>query len=250
MRFKKDDGSYFELLVNASAHSIDIKYNLRKLDNGKYIARNNFPKRDKYSATLEIRAEAGYITSLVTELTLLRKNNKEVILDQMEENIFGDNIDHTGEIACVLPFFGNQESPAMNVQSINITFLPTELVFTPEATLPNLSCANEQWTGFAEWKATTNQSLNSFNYFVDREADSYEFTGEYMLSLEENKNLLGFWKTQRGVPFLINDGDWGVYKMFGGYINTAQHQVIIKAVEYERVSPVLRKTKITLVRVG
>ena len=250
MRLKKNDDSYLELKSNDYKQDILINYKLVEASGNNFISVDRGVLTHRYSSTITFRQQKDIIREIVREITLLRTNGKEVILDEFDENIFGDNIDHSGSISCVVNMFGKETSPALNVQTIELTFLPIDLSFVGTTELPaSLSCLNHKWKGYSDWNTHINETYNRSNYFIDREADTFTFEGDYILTIEDNQNLLTFWKTQRGSSFIIDDGDFGTEYMFGEDAGTGQHTVIITDVSYSRFSPISRLVTIKLVKV-
>lgn len=251
MRMKNNDGTYLELKITPSYKpNITINYDLVKLSNSGYHSIDRGALTDRYSSTMTFRDTPEYIRELVSELTLLRDNNKSVLIDEFEENVFGDNVDYSGVIDCVVEKIDKETSPVFNVQTITITFLATDLSFIDNPIIPPLNCMNNDWAGYSEWNTHVNETYTRQNYFIDRVADTYIFEGEYILSIEDNASLLSFWKTQRGSSFDINDGDFGTEFMFGPVAGNGTHKVIILDISYNRLSPIYRTTTIQLVKVG
>ena len=249
MRFKNDSGSYTEMKITKYQPNVLINYKLIEASGGNYIPIDRGFTTDRYASTMTFRGHKDTIRSLVNELTLLRNNGKQIEIDEFEENVFGDNVNHSGVINCVVEDFGTEMSPVMNVETITITFLPTDLLFVGTPTLPSLYCLSHKWEGYADWNTHVNETYTRSNYFVDRVADTYTFKGTYSFSIEENKNMMAFHKSTRGQVFTIDEADWGVNKMFGGYITETTHDVIIIDMEYTRVSPTRRQTTISLVKI-
>jgi hypothetical protein len=250
MRFKNNDNSYTDMKVRAYKPQILIDYKLIETSGGNFLSIDRGVETDRYATTITFRGLKDAIRSLVNELTILRANGKQIIFDEFNEPLFGDNVDHSGIINCVIDEFGVEESVALNVEAVTITFLATDLSFLGTGALPELQCLAHESKGYADWSTRVNETYNRSNYFVDRESDIYVFEGTYSLSLEDNKNLLSFWKIQRGIKFTINEVDWGVERMFGGHIASSVHDVIVVDMDYSRVSPNRRNTKIELVKVG
>jgi hypothetical protein len=200
---------------------------------------------------MTFRGSKSYIRDLVAELTTLRRSNKEVIIDQFEENVFGDNIDHTGSISCLVGNLQEETSPALNVQQIVVDFLATDVLTVGDTGIPtSIICLNTSWKGYSVWNTHINETYNRNNYFVDREEDTFEFEGMYVFNIEDNQKILNYWKTQRGLAFTINDGDWGTDFMFGPDAGNTTHDVIINDISYSRFSATHRKVTIQLIKVG
>jgi len=251
MRLKKNDDSYLDLKITNYEQNIRINYKLVETSGSNILSIDRGALTDRYSSTVIFRGHKDYIREIVSEITLLRTNGKELVLDQFNENIFGDNVDYSGAINCLVDSFGKENSPTLNIQSIELVLLPTNLTFVGTSQLPtSLNCLYSKWEGYSDWNAHVNETYTRNNYFVDREADTYVFEGDYSLTIDENTNLLSFWKQQRGDAFTINDGDFGTSNMFGPVAGTGAHSVIILNIEYDRFGPVMRSTTIKLVKVG
>lgn len=251
MRFKNNDLSYTEMKVTKYTPEFKINFKLLETSGSNWISvGDRGPQTDRYVSTMTFRGRTDTIRSLVNELTLLRTNKKEIEIDEFQENMFGDNIDHSGVIKCVVGDFDKEISPVMNVQQIKVTFIATDLIKIGSAILPSLNCLSHKWSGYSEWNTIVNETYNRDNYFVDRgvQSDTYKFEGTYSLTIEENRDLISFWEQQRGDKFTITDGDFGTTRMFGGYLNEPTYDVIITNISYTRVSPTRRNTKISLVR--
>lgn len=251
MRFKKSDNSYFELDSIGYRQNILIDYELIELSNANFSSIDRGEQVDKYKTELSFDSENSYITELLQELYLLRLNQKEVLIDQFEERVFGDHIDHSGVIYCVVDGITPEQNETLNTSSTKITFNSTGVSYVSGGGIPeSINCLQSGFKGFSIWNTKVNEAYNGDNYQVDREADTYIFDGSYIFSEDENASMFNFWRTQRGEPFIINDTDFGTSLMFGANGGNTTHKVIITNIEYEKISPIFRQTKIELVKVG
>lgn len=251
MRFKKNDDSYFELTAISYKPSILINFELVELSNSKFSSIDRGVLTDRYSTVLSFSNKTEYINSLISELNLLRDNLKPVLIDMFDERVFGDNVDHSGVVSCVINSLTPQASETINTQSVDIGFLPSAITYTGGSGIPaEVDCLQGGWKGYSRWKTHINETYQRDNYFVDREADVLVFEGSYIFTVDQNAEAFNFWKTQRGEPFSIEDGDFGVDNMFGSDGGNGTHIVIITNITYENISPTKRQTKIELVKVG
>jgi len=250
MRFKKHDGTYFELKVKETKPSFLINFELLPTSSGEFISIDRGVSTDRYSAVFSFTQPKAYIEELITELKLLRDNKEEVIIDDFDEPVFAENINHQVPIKCLVYKMGRQEGTDLQVQNLDIEFLATDIVYDGSATIPpTINCVSTSYKGYSIWNTHINESYNRDNWFIDREADTFEFEGEYFFTVEENQSLLNFWKNQRGESFNINDGDFGTSFMFGASAGNGVHKVIITDISYKYISPLHRQTLIKLVKV-
>jgi hypothetical protein len=251
MRFKQSDDNYYEIKPIRYEQSILINYKLVELSSRKLISIDRGSNTDRYASTITFRGTKVYIRGLIEELTLLRRSKKQVLIDEFDVRVFGENIDHTGTISCVVSNLGKETSPTMNVQEVVVEFLSTDTTTIGGTGIPtSIMCLNSAWSGYSTWNTNVVETYNRDNYFVDNSVDRYEFSGTYTMSLSDTQEILNYWKTQRGVSFTITDGDWGTGYMFGIDAGNGIHDVIIQNITYTRISPIMRSVNIKMIKVG
>ena len=86
-------------------------------------------------------------------------------------------------------------------------------------------------------------------YTSDSKSDYAEFEGTYILNIQNNEELYRFWVYQRGRQFDTTSQTFGTNNMFGASLGN-NHSVIIKTIDFEKISPILRQVTITLLRQG
>ncbi len=251
MYFIKDDGTHFEMRVVKYKQKFLINFDLKALSNGTFRSIDRGINTDRYSTSLTFEDETDNINEMIRELKLLRDNNKEVIINECEERIFSDNIDHTIPLNTLVFKMGGQKSTGLHTQSLVIELLLSDPTYLSGNTLPSdLECLQAGWEGYSNWNTHVNETYNGENYFVDRVADVFVFNGSYIFNLEDTKSIINYWSTIRGNSFTINDGDFGVVEMFGADGGTGTHDIIITRLTYANMGPELREVKIELVKVG
>lgn len=254
MRFLNTDGlSYTDINIVSFTPQIDINYTLVEKSDRSYVSIDRGEITDRYQCEMVFRGSMEYINSVVKELVSLRRDKKDVIIDQFESNVFGENVDHSGSVSALVFSMQEQRSPVVNVHEVRISFLATDITTTGGVGIPSsVSCLQDDWTGTSQWNATISETYTGNNTFADRERDKYVFSGDYIMSLSETSEILNFWKTQRGESFVINDGDFGISYMFGADGGgNGSHTVVMQNVSYGNTSsPVVRMVKINLIKVG
>ena len=251
MYFIKDDGNQFEIRASSYEQNILINYKLVPTDSMNFISIDRGVATDRYETRLEFTQPEAYIHDLLDELQALRVANKQIVMGDFPERIFGDNIDHSTTIDCVLYDMGEEADAGKGVRSIWIKFLMTDPQYIGIPQLPDaIKCIQAGYKAYSIWNTHVVETYNRENYFVDKETDTTLFNAEYVLCDDENADLLRFWNTQRGTPFTVSDTDFGTTYMFGANGGTGNHLVIINKIEYKYISPKIRQTEIELVKVG
>lgn len=210
---------------------------------------------DSYACEFTFRGKKPYIKSIVDCLNGLRAAKLPVVLSALEEPFFGYHILTNEFINApgVVLDISEIIAPALKVQEITVKIVldTTALVFIGAPILPsNLKCLQSKWSGGNKWGTQVNKTYFNSLYFVDSKIDMYTFKGSYSLSPEDLTNLQFFHRTQRGAKFTIQEQDWGVSDMFGYSDQSSEHEVIIKSIEYDRISGIRMHVTIELIKVG
>lgn len=256
MEIQKNDGTWHTIKPNDYKHEMAIEYELAEGTGRKFVSFDRGRNSDFYKTTLVFRKDIATIEELFIIFADLRNNNKPIILQMFEENIFGDHIRHdsiaTNPITCILDTdgMGIQESPVFNVMQFEVTLIAVEYIIelgTPA--LPSLECLQVNWKGYQQFSTTTQMSYGGSFFSTDTKADHAEFEGTYILNIQDNGDLHRFWVWQRGRQFNTTSAEWGTTKMFGTNLGE-NHAVVIKTIDFEKISPILRQVTITLLRQG
>ncbi len=251
MRFKKDDNTYFTINAKEYTPLILINYELIELSGNKFRSLDRGQETDRYGSKITVYGKEDYISSFINALQELRDNNKPIIVDECEERIFGDHIYYDDPISCVIFDLEIEENVSFNAYKVDIVLLATDLSYNSAGQLPvAMKCLQHGSKGGVVMNSLVNETYNSDNYYVNRVADSYEFEGEYFLSIDDNADLFNYWRIQRGNVFTINETDFGITDMFGSLGGTGSHDVIIKDITYKNISPIHRITTLKLIKVS
>jgi hypothetical protein len=251
MNFIDDLGQPFE--INAKSYDPDITINFKLIETSsrKMVSIDRGANTDRYATTIKVYGTTQYVSDFIRAITTLRDNGKSVVVNSPEVRIFGDNVDHSVPIDTLVYSIGRQSTVKRNVQSVDITLLASDLTFLSGASLPSeLECLQTVWSGYSEWNTHITETYNRNNYFVDREKDRYIFTGSYIMDIDQNKEIMNYWKAQRGASFSTTDSDWGTSEMFGAEVGDGTHQVIMINLDYSNISPTHRKVVVELMKVG
>jgi hypothetical protein len=231
----------FEIKAKTYSPDITVNFKLIETSSRKLVSIDRGSTTDRYETTLTVYGEPLYIGDFIRAITLLRTNGKSVVINSPNVRIFGDNVDHSVPIDTLVYKMGKQKTVNRNVMSVDVTFLATDLTFLSGALLPtDLQCLQTTWSGYSEWNTHISETYNRNNYFVDREADRYIFKGSYIMDIEQNKNIMNYWKTQRGASFTTTDAQWGTTEMFGAEVGTGTHDVVMINLDYVNISPTAR----------
>lgn len=254
LQCKDKDGNPIELHVRTSSQSININYELQELSNRDLVSIDRGALSDRYSTTLNIHGDIEYIESVRGAILGLRRDKKSVVLSGFLSNVglFGDHVDYSNDIDCAVLSMGDVINLSNGSYSFDIELLATGIVTIGTSEIPQaMECLQGGYSKGQTWNTTVSETYYRNNFVADREADRYTFSGSYILTEEENRNLYKFWETNRGLSVLIDETQFGVTNMFG-VENSAStmHNVIFKSVSYSRLSPTHRTVQITLIRQG
>jgi len=251
LKIKTIADEYIDVKVIDFDKSILINYNLIENSARQLLSIDRGASSDRYECTFTFRGKQSYIDLIIQTLTDLRAANLPVELTECNESFFGENIDYTLPIDCVVTNFGKSSSPNFNVFDLTVTLLAdtNTLSFIGTPNLPlRLRCLQNSFEAYSDWNTTVNETYFRSAYFVDSEEDTYTFTGDYIVNNTDLQNILAFHKTIRGNNFATNDIQFGVPKMFGPTVSETSHVVVIKEITYSRMSAIVYKVTITLVR--
>lgn len=249
MRFKNHDGTYTELKAYDYKQKHDYSFYLTEMSDGSFIPTHR--EYALFTTTLLVKGHRSTIDNILIQLNTLRANNDEVVLDQFEERVFGDNINHGVEIKCIIGNIDEKGSNFLNRYELEITLYPTDVFPIGQTGIPNgLKCLRHTWTGRTEWDFTTHRTYSGNNFFTNNGGDIRSFKGEYMLTMDDNAMLLNWFKANSGNIVSINEEDFGVTNMFGALGGSGSHLVTIKNIDYTRTDAMHRVVTIELYKVG
>jgi hypothetical protein len=250
MYYKDVNNNNKDLLVASYDQKIDIGYELGDLSNGKVISFDRGYLSDVYSTVFEFDGTFAYIESLWADLMALRVAGTPLVLGDVADGIFGDNIDTSNEIKCVIDDITEIKARTNTTKAFTLNLLLDSPVFTVPVGIPSdLDCIQTEWVGYNRWKTHVVQAYFGNKHFVDREADTYVFTGRYILNKHDNAMLHNYWRQQRGNVIHINESDWGTSLMFGPDNPSTSHDVIITNMQYNNYAIETRDLTIELLKV-
>jgi len=248
MKIKKAD-TFLDVKVKEADQSIEINYELIETSSRKLRSIDRGPLSDRYLCEFTFRGTKASIKEIVQVLEALRASGNDVVLSECEENYFGMNVDHSSTISTKVFEMGKVQSPVFNVYELTVSLLASGLTFTGAPTLPtSLNCLQSSFECYSEWNTHVNETYYSNNYFVDNEEDKYIFNGMYIMNNDDLTNMLCFHKTYRGNSFQVTEPYFGIGDMFGFSTSGGTHNVIIKELEYTRLSAIYSEVNISLVK--
>jgi hypothetical protein len=251
MKLLCDDDTYLDITPNDAKHKILVNYELVMKSDKKFFSIDRGEQTARYECEFTFRRDNDTIDNIYKQLQLLREASKPIVLSDMTENYFGDNVDHSGSISCVVTKISPLSSATKSTRVLKVTLLATDLSFIGVAQVGNgFKCLGYEWEGFNQWDFQVNETYFRNNYFVDYEKDLFLFTGTYMVSKADMRNLLAWHKLFRGSEYYTSSEQWGVLNgsMFGPNCPTIDNHVIISDMKYEILSPNLRRVEIELFR--
>jgi len=130
------------------------------------------------------------------------------------------------------------------------SFTENEIVVSvASGAISPLLCEQGQSYSGGPWNANVLQTYFGNNSFLDSGNDILVFRGVYIMTNEQLRNLMQFHRVNRGTPFTIDDGSFGVQLMFGYSAGNTTHDVVLTSVEYDRISSVTSRVEVSLMKV-
>ena len=246
------NGNQFELFISSFTNKIDINYKLVQRSDAKYVSIDRGNNTDRYATKLSILINNDYVDDLLTMLRGLRDSATPVVI-KAKEPIFADNINTSFEVTSYVESIDKRVHTMLGVSDVKFTLVAenSSLHFTSDSGIPaDMNCLNPKWEGYGTWNTHLNETYNENIYFVDREADSFVFVGQYNLSVDDNARLLNWWRDTRGSVITIDEADWGAANMFGPAISSNVHDVVIKSISYKYDSVNRRTVTVKMLRNG
>lgn len=239
------------LKIRDYRQNILINYDLVELSDNKYISVDRGALTDRYESTLTFSGNRSDMSSLYNTLYLIRQSKSPIILTDIDVPIFGDHIIYPEYLSTIITKITQLENKSTNIYSFELTLLcSNDSITFGVSPMPKLTNLRNSWSGSRLWNFKVTETYNRINTFYDSECDRYTFTGEYLLTKENNNKVYTYWRNIRGSVITINESDWGITDMFGlGIGHQTTHNVVIKNIEYDKLGNIYRLTKITLYKV-
>jgi len=206
-----------------------IKY-IRKTNN-EIVAIDRGYTTDTYTSKVNYRLQDFDIK----ELKRFVRDNLEMVFDKLPLNIFGEHLDHT-QVDVVVLSIENLNNSSKNNSTFNVVYqLKTPFTFNSFSPgLPNLKCLNSGWSVKSKNNYKVISSYDNHFWVSESDLDILTFKGLYSLNRESLGRLLYFWLVERrGMSIHINDGDFGVFDMFGD--GEIDHNIFINTISIEYV---------------
>ena len=230
---------------------IDINYKLIEASDHTYKSVDRGQSNDRYEVEFYMRGTKEYIFEVVNYLQNLRSTRTPLTLNNIPERYIGENVSNTS-LTGLIGKMGKVTSPAFNVWDFTFTFIvdTSTLQFVGTPVLNMLTCLSHNYEAYADWSWSVNETYDRQLYGIDHVQDIYIFKGVYMLQLEDTKNLLQLHKTVRGGDLIVTNAQLGTSSPFGPQVIDETHTTKIIDLTWERVSPMLCKITLELVKVG
>jgi len=238
--------------INIFSYETDtlINYTFKNNSAGQLIPIDRGQRGDRYSSKLIFKGTTDDVYDLILILDDLRTNKKEVIIGGLSGvPIFGDNVDYSSDIKCLVVDYNEINHPVYNVVTIELTLLATGITFTGLTILPSrMQCLKSGWKTINEKGYIVNETYFRNNYLVETFNDYFEFNGEYLLDIEGAQQILNMQRINRGNTISITNLQLGTDFPWGPTITDISHNVKIKEVNVEPIGPQHRKMTLSLIR--
>jgi hypothetical protein len=238
--------------------AVKLQYKLVERDNGTAITIDRGVNSDMYESTFTIIGETADVEEV--QLSINRNTHINISSINSDEAIFGDNVNYSGVISCVVIEISQLKQRLKGTSEITLTIRAerSNITFIGQAVLPQIKCVS---TGY--WTKTTlgqtiNDSYTGINNISDSVKDVYECELQSVLNFDDAQKLQEWYRLQRGREFTMLEADWGVDKPFRDInqngtkpqVGDYPYQARMLSLSIERFGVKHRKVTITLRKEG
>ena len=244
----------YDLQVTDVNPRVDYNFEFRELSSSRYAVSDYGIDGDSYYTDVTISGRSSYVDQFTVELESLRKNRQAILITDIDTDtlkIFSDEIDHLNGLSVYVKKWDVMKSDFLNKKELTLTFklITKPFVNSGAKPFPTLTCLGFSVDNGYVPLTVLNTTYNDSDYMTDKEQLRYTFRGSYNLSLEENIDLLDFYRFQRGQSFQIAPNQLGVEYPFGIVAGNGTHTVVLSKISYKYLSPTRRSTELILEKV-
>jgi len=235
-----------------------LSYKLERVSSLKYVIIDRGYNSDKYECEIETYGNKTYIDSILAMLQTQRygtQTGEALVLSDFADNkgeaLFGTNVVYTGSISAIVIDTPIRTNKSFNVFSLKFKLRALGLSFEGTPAFPTaMQCIWSGWSGGeTKWNRKVNDTFYNDNFVSLVPNDDRKFTGKFICTIEQSKNLLQFYRTIRGSVTTIAASAIGVTTPFG-LITDTTYDVIITDLNVEYFSPLYCQATIELTEVG
>jgi len=191
-----------------------------QLSSGTWVATDGGAASDIYRSRISVRAREDVINDIIMAIFNNRtagiagENNITLNGFTDNEKIFGEDVDHTGDITAVVISMSDRHQMAFKSWRLTLELQAVSVGFVGSPGTVTLTNFDYLYKGYAKETINRYDSYQGNFYFADHRADHGVFEGTAYLSLENMITFRRSLATQRGAPITTaNMG--GVANVFG-----------------------------------
>jgi len=231
-----------------------LQYKLVDKDNGSSVVIDRGSRSDIYEGVFVCVGKTDEIYDIYQQVR--RYSHIAVSNCNSDEALFGENVDYTNQIDCLVMELGDIVHTTNKIATVRMRVrAETPLVFSGTTTLPKLKCIGNGWSTETVLGQSIYDAYFGQQFIIDSLKDKYLCSLSATLKLSETISILNWFRLNRGKPFTMNYDDWGVQYPFGKGVDNGtmldenfeypfNARMLSLTVEY--VSPTHRIIRVTL----
>jgi hypothetical protein len=211
-----------------------------QLSNGNYVAIDRSTSADIYECDITTYGRESYIGNIIVGLDSIRNGNGLCQLSgfALNEKIFGENVDYSSPLSCVVTDYKLRENNSLNVYKLQLSLRLLSPTFDATPELPDFhsTCLGTGFKSDINRALVHNDTYYGDYYLSDKKMDSGIFEGKFNLTSSQLANLREYIRVYRDNIVIVSKLN-GVNYMFGPSGGDFPHNVkIINIQEEERFS--------------
>lgn len=247
MRITDANDNYVDVKIQSFDVKTQLSWRLERLSSLKYAVLDRGVNADKYECSIETYGTQSYCESVLAILQTQRYGDitgEALVLSEFADNkgeaIFGNNVDYTSSINCMVINTPKMEN--VDFKMFKLTFELRALGVTFDdvtAGLINMHCIWSGWVGGEpEWDRTVKDTYYNDNFVSVVKNNDRKFVGKFTLTTDLSRNLLEYYRTHRGIVSGTVPLSWiGIDHAFGIGKTYYDYEFIITDLKIEQLSP-------------
>lgn len=206
----------------------------RELADGNWIATDRGAAADTYDSRIQLYGTETVINEFIKEMYDNRAAASNVFAMGSfadDELIFGADVDHTGSISGTVLEIGDRAQRTWKGFAVQATIRALSPSFVGSATLPSLTSLEHGFEGDSTRPINKSDTYDGTMSYADRRSDAGFFTGTFLFTLAEMRNLRRYLTTQRGATISIASISGVTYPF--GTVRASGYPYSVKVLQWE-----------------
>jgi len=189
----------------------------RQAEDGNWLGVDRGAAEDIYETKISMHGTESVINTFITEMQYNRdgESNTLTLSDFFStEHIFGENVDHSGNITATITGWPQRRQATLKGWSVTVTLRATSVSFTGASSLPTLQYCATGPEAYSDWTINKDFTYEGTAAYSDRQADTGIFQGVFTVTQADAILLRNYIRSQRTGNFTLAN-NFGIDYPFG-----------------------------------